>query len=260
MLAMRLLTASFWLLLSAVGPVPAILAQTATPEKGPATPAPQAAPAATPSAMEAAARKQREATLAAMQASIDKQRAALGGGSGNAPRSFFNLPPLPPAENKPVWPDGGLANRVAYLDCDPLPEAQVAPIFLEAAQREGLEPGLLSAVIKQESGFRPCAISQKGAQGLMQLMPETVDQLGIKDPFDVKQNIDGGAKFLKELITRYSGDLSLALGAYNAGAGKVDAAGGAIPPIAETEAYVKEILSNMKAQHAQPNPPQLAKP
>jgi hypothetical protein len=138
---MRLLTAAFWLLLAAVGPIPASLAQTATPEKGHATPAPQAAPAATPSAMEAAARKQREATLAAMQASIDKQRAALAGGSGNAPRSFFNLPPLPPAENAPLWPDGGLANRVAYLDCDPLPEAQIAPIFLEAAQREGLEPG-----------------------------------------------------------------------------------------------------------------------
>jgi soluble lytic murein transglycosylase-like protein len=112
-------------------------------------------------------------------------------------------------------------------------------------------------VIKQESAFRPCAISQKGAQGLMQLMPETVDQLGIKDPFDVKQNIDGGAKFLKELLTRYSGDLSLALGAYNAGAGKVDAAGGAIPPIAETEAYVKAILGDMKAR---PTPPKLATP
>ncbi|MBI2679519.1 MAG: lytic transglycosylase domain-containing protein [Candidatus Solibacter usitatus] len=207
--------------------------------------------------MEAAARKQREATFAAMQASIDKQRASVAGSSGNAPRSFFDLPPLPPAENTPVWPDGGLPNRVAYLDCDPLPESQIASIFQEAAQREGLEPALISAVIKQESGFRPCAISQKGAQGLMQLMPATVEQLGIKDPFDVKQNIDGGAKFLKELITRYSGDLSLALGAYNAGAGKVDAAGGAIPPIAETEAYVKAILSSLKAA---PTPPQLAKP
>jgi soluble lytic murein transglycosylase-like protein len=91
----------------------------------------------------------------------------------------------------------------------------------------------------------------------MQLMPQTAEQLGIKDPFDVKQNIDGGAKFLKELITRYSGDLSLALGAYNTGSGKVDAAGGAIPSIAETEAYVTAILSNMKPA---PTAPQLAKP
>jgi soluble lytic murein transglycosylase-like protein len=215
-----------------------------------------ATPTPTPSIMEAAARKQRDATLAAMQASIDKQRTALGGSSGNGPRAFFNLPPLPPAEITPLGPDSNVAT-VAFLDCDPLPEAQIAPIFLEAAQREGLEPALISAVIKQESGFRPCAISQKGAQGLMQLMPETAEQLGVKDPFDVKQNIDGGAKFLKELITRYSGDLSLALGAYNAGSGKVDAAGGAIPPIAETEAYVKAILSNMKPA---PAAPQLAKP
>ena len=208
--------------------------------------------------METAARKQREATLAAMQASIDKQRAALGASSGHAgnAQSFFNLPPLPPAENTPLWPEGAVAS-VANLDCEPLPEAEVAPIFQEAARREGLEPGLLSAVIKQESGFRPCAVSQKGAQGLMQLMPATVEQMGVHDPFDIKQNIDGGAKFLKELLTRYSGNLSLALGAYNAGPGKVDAAGGAIPPIAETEAYVKQILSNMSAQ---PTPPKLAQP
>lgn len=247
---MKLLTAAFCL-------VAAGLAQTAAVDPAKPKVAATVTPSAAPATMEAAARKQREATFAAMQASIDKQRASVAGSSGNAPRSFFDLPPLPPAENTPVWPDGGLPNRVAYLDCDPLPESQIASIFQEAAQREGLEPALISAVIKQESGFRPCAISQKGAQGLMQLMPATVEQLGIKDPFDVKQNIDGGAKFLKELITRYSGDLSLALGAYNAGAGKVDAAGGAIPPIAETEAYVKAILSSLKAA---PTPPQLAKP
>jgi|SRR5579862_1937646 len=252
---------AFWLTVVAAAASQAVStqpAQTKPPVPAETTaPVVKATPVATPSAMEAAARKQRDATKAAMQASIDKQRAALSGSSGSAPRSFFDLPPLPPADNTPVWPDGGLPNRVAYLDCDPLPEAQIAPVFLEAAQREGLEPALLSAVIKQESGFRPCAISQKGAQGLMQLMPETAEQLGIKDPFDVKQNIDGGAKFLKELITRYSGDLSLALGAYNAGAGKVDAAGGAVPPIAETENYVKEILNNMKAAPAMPA---LAKP
>jgi membrane-bound lytic murein transglycosylase MltF len=109
-------------------------------------------------------------------------------------RSFFNLPPLPPAEITPLGPDGNVGT-IAFLDCEPLPEAQIAPIFLEAAQREGFEPALISAVIKQESGFRPCAISQKGAQGLMQLMPQTAEQLGIKDPFDVKQNIEAGRSF-----------------------------------------------------------------
>src|SRR5207342_1611518 len=107
---------------------------------------------------------------------------------------------------------------------------ELAPIVLESAQREGLDPRLLTAVIQQESGFRPCAVSQKGAQGLMQLMPSTVEQLGVKDPFDVKQNIDAGAKFLKELLTRYGGNLSLAPGAYNAGSAKSTLLAARFPP------------------------------
>jgi soluble lytic murein transglycosylase-like protein len=217
--------------------------------------------------MEALARKQRETTLAAMQASVDKQRASVSAGIAAAigkqapaapvkatDSSFFSLPPLapPPANVTPAFamPETPMPD----IDCEPVPEADVAPVLLDAAQREGLEPRLLTAVIQQESAFRPCAISQKGAQGLMQLMPSTVEQFGVKDPFDVKQNIDAGAKFLKELLTRYSGNLSLALGAYNAGPGKVDEANG-VPPIAETTAYVNEILSKLAAQPTAPKPP-----
>jgi soluble lytic murein transglycosylase-like protein len=97
-------------------------------------------------------------------------------------------------------------STIADVACDAVPEKSIAPILLEAAQREGLAPKLLTAVIQQESAFRPCAISQKGAKGLMQLMPDTADRLSVKDPFDAKQNIDAGAKYLKELITRYSGN------------------------------------------------------
>lgn len=78
----------------------------------------------------------------------------------------------------------------------------------------------------------------------MQLMPDTADRFGVKDPFDSRQNIDAGAKYLKELLTRYSGNLALALGAYNAGPNKVDEAHG-VPPIPETTAYVNEILGKL---------------
>ena len=114
-----------------------------------------------------------------------------------------------------------------------------------AAKRHELDPALLSAVVGQESGFRPRAISSAGAMGLMQLMPETARALGVRDPFDPAQNIDGGAKYLRGLIDRYHGRLDLALAAYNAGPGAVDRFG-AVPPYAETQAYVKNILATYR--------------
>ena len=233
-----------------------------------AAPAPQATQpadagtaAAVQSAMEKAVQKQRESAVAAMQSSIDKQRASVAKGmaasigkqrSSTAPAvSFFNLPPLatahPPMATEVAMPEAALPDLI----CDPVPEATIAPILLDAAQREGLEPRLLTAVIQQESAFRPCAVSQKGGQGLMQLMPDTSAEFGVKDPFDPKQSIDAGAKYLKDLITRYSGNLSLALGAYNAGPAKVDQAGG-VPPIPETTDYVSQILSRLAGQPAAP--------
>jgi len=223
-----------------------------------------ASPQARPpeASMEKAAQKQRASTLAAMQTSIDKQRAGVAKGLAAAvgkqagpvapTASFFNLPPLAPPP--PAVATGPAMPELASPDivCDPVPEASIAPIVLDAAQREGLEPKLLSAVIQQESAFRPCAVSQKGAQGLMQLMPDTSTQFGVKDPFDPKQSVDAGAKYLKELIDRYSGNLAVALGAYNAGPAKVDAAGGVVPPIPETTDYVSQILSRLAAQSAAP--------
>ena len=87
----------------------------------------------------------------------------------------------------------------------------------QAARRQDLDEEVLRGVIQQESAFRPCAVSPKGAMGLMQLMPATASQLGVPNPFDPAANVDAGARFLKELLTRYGGDLPLALGAYNAG-------------------------------------------
>lgn len=132
----------------------------------------------------------------------------------------------------------------AEFDCEPVPEATVNPIIEGAAKANNLETDLLRAVIRQESQFYPCAVSNKGAEGLMQLMPATVEQFGVHDPFDPKQSIEAGAKYLKELFDRYKGKLDWALGAYDAGPGAVDESKG-IPDIQETKNYVQTILESL---------------
>lgn len=127
-------------------------------------------------------------------------------------------------------------------DCDPLDDKVVNPLIEDAAKQQSLDPKLLHAMIGQESAFRPCAVSAKGAEGLMQLMPETAAELGVADPFDPKQNLDGGARFLKQLLDKYKGDLPQALGAYNAGPKTVDESGG-VPDLQETREYVDAILA-----------------
>jgi soluble lytic murein transglycosylase-like protein len=99
-------------------------------------------------------------------------------------------------------------------------------------------------VAQQESGFRSCAVSQKGAMGLMQLMPATAQQLGVHDPFDPAESLSSGAHLLKELLARFNGDTALALGAYNAGPERVAESGG-VPQIPETIRYVEQILSKL---------------
>lgn len=126
-------------------------------------------------------------------------------------------------------------------DCDPIPMDQIGPLIKDAAAKVKLKEELVRSVIERESAFRPCAVSPKGAQGLMQLMPATAAELGVKDPFDPKQNIDGGARYLKQMLDKYQGNLELALAAYNAGPGRVDRAGG-VPPIDETRTYILNIL------------------
>jgi len=128
--------------------------------------------------------------------------------------------------------------------CDPLAAEDVAPIVESAAKAQELPAKLVRAVIAQESGFKPCAESKKGAKGLMQLMPATAEQLDVAEPFDAQSNVEGGTKYLRQLLERYKGDLRLALAAYNAGPGAVDAAGG-VPDIAETRVYVNAILGLM---------------
>lgn len=133
------------------------------------------------------------------------------------------------------------SRRQAPAFCAPLPKRQLAELTEAAAANHSLRPELIRAVVRQESAGQPCAISSAGAMGLMQLMPATASQFGVTDPFDPRQNLDAGARFLKDLMMRYGGDLSLALSAYNAGPAVVDSVG--IPKYRETQNYLKRIFS-----------------
>ena len=115
------------------------------------------------------------------------------------------------------------------------------------ATRVGIDPYLVFLVIEQESHFRPRALSPKGAQGLMQLMPGTARRFGVSRPFDVGENIRGGTQYLKELLTMFNGRVDLALASYNAGEGRVLGYGNRVPPFKETRDYVKRINSRYRA-------------
>ena len=123
----------------------------------------------------------------------------------------------------------------------------VETLLREAAQRHGLDPRLVRAVVAVESAFRADAVSPKGAQGLMQLMPKTAVSLGVIDAFDPAQNLEGGSRHLAGLVADYKGDLDRALAAYNAGQGAVARHGG-VPPYRETREYVAKVLKRYRAE------------
>ena len=116
-------------------------------------------------------------------------------------------------------------------------------IIFRAGEKQGIDPRFIHAVIKQESRYDPKAVSSAGAQGLMQMMPATAKRFGLKDPFDAAANVEAGTKYLKWLLERFDGDVSLALAGYNAGEGAVDKYKG-VPPYGETQNYVKQIVAN----------------
>jgi soluble lytic murein transglycosylase-like protein len=185
--------------------------------------------------MQDAQAQQPQRVRAAMAASIEKQRASVE----QQLKSIQS--PMPPVLVMP--PAFAVPPPVAYA-CDPVAQPELSKMIDSVAREHSIDPALVREVARQESAFRPCAVSSKGAEGLMQLMPATQAQFAVRDPFDPQESLSAGATLLKQLLDRYHGDLALALSAYNAGMTRVDRTF-SVPEIPETKGYVTNILGRL---------------
>ena len=145
----------------------------------------------------------------------------------------------PPPEPQKALPVQEFKSSVSL---DQSPRSQIDTWISKASKKYSVPESLIRSVIRIESNFDPKAVSKAGAQGLMQLMPNTAKALGVRDSFNIQQNIFGGVQYLKGLLNRFDGDLKLSLASYNAGVGRVLRAGG-IPQIKETKEYVRKVLA-----------------
>jgi soluble lytic murein transglycosylase-like protein len=185
------------------------------------------------------------ARIAEIQSKID---ALTGGGAVAAPGFDRAL-----AGAQGTAPAAATAGPTAVAAVAPTGAGGPTPFAAEidaAAQRHNVDPALLKALIKHESGFNPSARSPAGAMGLTQLMPGTARSLGVTDPMDPAQSIEGGAKYLRQQLDRFRGDERLALAAYNAGPGAVQRFGG-VPPYAETQNYVRKVMATAQEYRSQ---------
>ena len=164
---------------------------------------------------------------------FQKYRIGSSGGTGNGIQIIARRES---ARHRPI----ALRSSKRGYGRDPKTAADYDRLIARTAQRHGMPPALVKAVVRAESNFQPHALSNKGAQGLMQLMPATANDLGVDDPFRAEDNISGGTRYLRAMKDRF-GTWQLAPAAYNAGPGAVDRFGG-IPPYAETQEYVERVL------------------
>lgn len=156
---------------------------------------------------------------------------ASGSAAGTSPLQGA----ITPGGTAPMNPFAGVAVPSAG-------QAQLRALADSVARREGVDPKLLTAIVEAESGWDPMARSKAGAMGLTQLMPDTARGLGVTSPHDPEQSLTGGAKYIKQMLAEFGGDLTKAVAAYNAGPGNVRKYGG-VPPFAETQGYVKRVMA-----------------
>lgn len=145
------------------------------------------------------------------------------------------------SSTKPLVRPTSMKVDSSSLDSFTTGDSGVDGLIIDSARRNSVDPLLLYAIMHQESTFKPRAVSPKGARGLMQLMPETAVRYGVTNIFDPRQNIEGGARYMRFLLDQFGGDVQLALAGYNAGEGAVIKYGNRIPPYAETREYVRRI-------------------
>lgn len=188
--------------------------------------------------MQDVAAQQPQKVRAAMASSIEKQLASV-----EQQLKSIQSPVRPAIPPSFAAASLTVPAPVAYA-CDPVAAPELSKMIDNVAREHSIDPAVVREVARQESGFRPCAVSPKGAAGVMQLMPSTQAQLEVRDPFDAQESLSAGAKLLKQLLDRYHGDLALALSAYNAGMTRVDRTF-AVPEIPETRNYVTDILGRL---------------